>query len=136
MGMRSRIASVVLGVVLALGPALTAAGDPGKLALSIPVPAEQTGTLYVELDRGRVDVVPHDASEVRIEAQARGLGASSVHFQLRQDGNDVVLTGRGEEWLAWMQSGPSVRVRAWVPRRYTVEISTTIPTSSTRNITP
>jgi hypothetical protein len=83
--------------------------------------------LYVSLDRGQVDVLPHDASEVRIACRARGLGASSVHFEARAAGNDVVLTGRSEEWLAFMTAGPRVEVRVWVPRDYAVQVRTEIP---------
>lgn len=104
-------------------------GDPGELTQRIPV--SDGGTLYVELDHGRVDVLAHDASEVRIEARARGLGASAVHFDLRAAGNDVVLTGIHEDWLEWMSTTPTVRVRAWVPRDYQVQVSTTVPAATT-----
>ncbi len=121
--------------------AAPAGADPGELTERIPV--SDGGTLIVELDHGRVDVLAHDASEVRIEARARGLGASAVHFDLRATGNDVVLTGSREAWLDWMSTTPTVEVRAWVPRDYQVQVSTAVPAaathpapaaSSTRNI--
>jgi len=103
--------------------------DPGELSQRIPV--SDGGTLYVELDHGRVDVLAHDASEVRIEARARGLGASDVHFDVRTAGNDVVLTGSHEDWLEWMSTTPTIRVRAWVPRDYQVQVSTAVPPATT-----
>jgi len=108
---------------VAAAPAAAGEGD-GDLVRSLP--AASGGTLFVDLDRGRVDVFAHDAPEVRIEARARGIGASSVHFELRADGDDLILVGRGEDWLAWMASAPSVRVRAWVPREYGVQVRTEV----------
>lgn len=82
------------------------------------------GTLRVALERGSVDVLCHDSDAVRVEALVRGLGASSVHFDLAPDGRDVVLTGDADEWLAWVRSGPTIRVRVWVPRLYAVDVRT------------
>jgi hypothetical protein len=60
---------------------------------------------------------------VRIEAQARGVGASGVHFDAHADGRDVVLTGRAEPWVAFLRSTPRVRVRAFVPAAWTVDLA-------------
>lgn len=118
----SSIAALLLGALLAAAaPAVAGEGD-----LVRSVPAASGGTLYVDLDRGRVDVLAHDEPVVRIEAQARGLGASSIHFELRAEGEDLILTGRGEDWLAWMATSPSVRVRAWIPRSYGVQVRTEV----------
>ena len=88
------------------------------------VPAGVHDTLRIELERGDVDVITYDADEVRLEARARGLGASAVHFRLRQDGRRLVLEGRAEKWLRWLGVGPRVSVRAWVPRRLVVDVET------------
>ena len=66
----------------------------------------------------------HDATEIRIQARARGLGASSVHFSVDTRGRDVTLTGSHEAWIDWMTVGPTVSVRAWVPRECAVEVRT------------
>lgn len=102
--------AAVLGLALLL-PLAASAED---LVRSFPVlgPA----TLHIRLDAGRVELVVHDADTVRIEARARGLGASSVRFEARSEGRDVVVRSTAEPWVAWMRSGPSVRVRAWIPR--------------------
>lgn len=125
---------VVLGLTAGLFLAGPATAQPAALAERIPVHA--AGTLYVSLDRGHVDVLSHDAAEVRIECRARGLGASSFHFDVRTEGSDVVLTGRGEEWLAFMTAGPSVEVRAWIPRDYAVQVQTGIAPVASAQLGP
>jgi hypothetical protein len=80
--------------------------------------------LRIELARGDVDVFTHDAPEVRIEARARGLGASGVEFLLTREPGEIVLRSRGERWHEWLASGPSVTVRAWVPRRFGLAVQT------------
>jgi hypothetical protein len=81
------------------------------------------GRLRIALDFGQVDVVPSDADELRIEARAHGVGASGVHFDARAEGRDVVLTGRAEPWIAWLSSTPRVRVRAFVPAAWAVDLA-------------
>jgi hypothetical protein len=110
------------GVVLLL---FLLAGEPaGAAGFLRELPVEPDGTLRIALDRGNVDVLSHDADAVRVEAQSRGVGASSVHFDLVPAGGELVLTGASDEWLSLLRSGPTVRVRAWVPRRYAVDVRT------------
>jgi len=118
---RFRRLCLVLLCAVASWLAPTAAGA-GDLAERIPVAAG--GTLKVELDRGSVEIHSHDAAEIRIRARARGLGASSVHFSIDTRGKDVTLTGSHEAWTDWMTVGPTVSVRAWVPRERAVEVRT------------
>jgi hypothetical protein len=88
------------------------------------VPVEPGGTLYVHLDRGSVEVSSHDASEVRIEASSRGWGSGMVLFSLEKEGNDVQLDGDVDGFLPLLFGGARIRVQAWVPRSYSVEIQT------------
>ncbi len=89
------------------------------------VPAGLHDTLRIELERGDVDVITYETDEVRLEARAWGLGASAVHFRLREDGRRLVLESRAERWLRWLSAGPRVSVRAWVPRRLVLDVETT-----------
>ena len=89
------------------------------------VPAGLHDTLSIELERGDVDVITYEADEVRFEARARGLGASAVHFRLREDGRRLVLESRAEKWLLWLDAGPRVSVRVWMPRRLVLDVETT-----------
>jgi hypothetical protein len=82
------------------------------------------GTLFVELQRGRVEVQSHDASEVRIRARARGWASWSFEFDLSVDGNDVALTGESFAWGIWPFGGLKVTVRVWVPRQYSIDVRT------------
>jgi hypothetical protein len=102
-----------------LTPAVAGAGD-----LTEHIPVAAGGSLKVELDRGSVAIHSHDAAEIHIQARARGLGASSVHFSVDTRGRDVTLTGSHEAWVDWMTVGPLVSVRAWVPRECAVEVRT------------
>jgi hypothetical protein len=111
--------ALLLGIltVLLLG---TPRAHAGELERSFP--ASEPGRVRIALDFGRVEVVPAQAEEVRIEAQARGVGASGVHFDARTEGGDVVLTGRAEPWVTWLQSAPRVHVRAFVPETWLVDL--------------
>ena len=80
--------------------------------------------LRIELARGDVDVFTHDAAEVRIEARARGLGASGVEFFVTREPGEIVLRSRAERWLEWLGNGPHVTVRAWVPRHLGLAVET------------
>jgi hypothetical protein len=109
---------MLLLALLAL-PALARA-DGLERSVAI-VPGER---LRIELARGDVDVFTHDAPEVRIEARARGLGASGVEFLLTREAGEIVLRSRAERWLDWLASGPRVSVRAWVPRHCGLAVET------------
>jgi hypothetical protein len=111
---------LLLALLPLLGPAPAAAE---ALAQSIPVaPGER---LRIELARGDVDVFTHESREIRLEASARGLGASGVAFLVTHEGREIVLRSRAERWLDYLASGPRVRVRAWVPRHLGLAVETT-----------
>jgi hypothetical protein len=112
--------ALLMGIlaVLLLG---TPRAHADELAQSFP--ASEPGRVRIALDFGHVEVVPAQAGEVRIEAESRGVGASGVHFDARSEGADVVLTGRAEPWVAWLQSGPRVHVRAFVPETWVVDLA-------------
>lgn len=112
---------VLLAVLVVSG--LAFAGAAAAEGLDRSFPANEGGRLRIALDFGQVDVVPVEAEEVRIEAQARGVGASGVHFDARSEGGDVVLTGRAEPWVGFLRSSPRVRVRAFVPAAWSVDLA-------------
>src|SRR5262245_19161325 len=109
------IVSFLLGITLAF--ALGVRADE----LQTSFPAAESGRLRLALDYGQVQVVQVEGDEVRIEARARGVGASGVHFDARSEGGDVVLTTRAEPWVTWLQSLPRIQVRAFVPAGWSVE---------------
>jgi hypothetical protein len=115
-----RLVGPIAGIVTALmlAPAAAAEGFSRELALT------PGSTLRVALDRGSVDVLAHDAGAVRVDALARGVGASSIHFDLVTDGEDLVLTGASDAWLAFLQSGPTVQVTVRLPRPCGVDVRT------------
>lgn len=88
------------------------------------VPVDPGGTLFVDLDRGAVEVLSHDAHEVYIQAEARGWAAGMVHFALAHTGNDVEFDGSVDGWFPNLLGQPRIEVRAWVPREYSVEVET------------
>ncbi len=88
------------------------------------VPVEPGGTLFIEVDRGEVSVTSHDANEVTVEASGRGWASGMCVFTLTRDGRDVLLEGDIDGWLPSLFGGARIEVRAWVPRRYSVEIHT------------
>lgn len=88
------------------------------------VPVEPGGTLWVDLDVGSVDVESHDADAVEVDAAARGGEPGVVEFRLERSGNDVVVEADVDHWLRKVIFGVRVRVRARVPRRYSVDVRT------------
>lgn len=107
--------------LLSLLFALIALASPARAeGLSQTLPVAGPGRLVIELDRGSVEVVAHHEPNVRVSAEAHGLGASSVHFEVVRDGRDVVLRARTEAWLDWLSSGPSLSVHVWVPASFEV----------------
>jgi DUF4097 and DUF4098 domain-containing protein YvlB len=84
------------------------------------LPVQPGGTLYVRSERGTVDVRSHDGDEVRVEAEARGRRAEQVRFVLEQSGDDVRFEARVSGWLTGLFGSLDVRVRLWVPRRYSL----------------
>jgi DUF4097 and DUF4098 domain-containing protein YvlB len=88
------------------------------------LPVEPGGTLFVRSARGDVDVRSHDTDEVRIEAEARGRRAQQVRFHVERSGNDVRFEVRTDGWLVGLFGSLGVRVRIWLPRRYSLVLRT------------
>lgn len=86
------------------------------------LPVEPGGTLFVRTARATVDVRSHEVNEVRVEAEARGRRAEQVRFLLDQSGNDVHFEVRIEGWLTGLLGALDVRVRLWVPKRYSLAL--------------
>jgi len=86
--------------------------------------AAGASSLRIQLDNGSVDVTTHDGQRIRLEASARGVGASGVRFSVDRSGGEIVLRRVSEPWLAWLRSGPRVHVRALVPRGLRLEVET------------
>jgi hypothetical protein len=115
--MRFRLALLSL-----LGLALAApAARGGELDRSFEAAAG--GRLVIALAFGSVAVRTHHEQSVRIAAVSRGVGASSVRFDAYAEGADVFFRGTAEPWIAWLHSAPGVRVEAWVPVGYRVELA-------------
>jgi len=113
-----RIASLLAPLALAVGLAVSA--EAGKLDRTFPAAGAEIVT--IALDFGSVAVLTHESDQIRLEAVSRGVGASSIHFDARAEGHEVVLTGAAEPWVAWLATAPGVRVQAWVPRNTAVTI--------------
>jgi hypothetical protein len=88
------------------------------------IPVEPGGTLYVDLDRGSVEVGSHDAPEVHIQASARGWSAGMVLFSVEKVGGDVQLDGSVDHWMPVLLGRPRIEVRCMVPRDFNVEVET------------
>jgi len=120
---------VKLGLAIAL--ALVAC-SPEELSSSLDqrIPAKLGGLLQVDLDLGEetrpervvLEVRSHDADEVWAVADVSGPGASSVSFRLEHDDAGVRLYGRAGGLLSWLFGGPSVQLRVFVPRDFSVDL--------------
>ena len=106
-----------------IGVLLAAPAVGGDFEGAIPV--EREDKLRIALERGDVSVVTHELETLRLEARARGSGASAIHFEVREDAAGWVFESRAEPWLRWLSTGPCVNVRVWVPHEVALEIETT-----------
>lgn len=110
------------GLLLWIGCLLGIAGPALAGELDRTFPASPEGTLVIASELGSVDLITHDRPEVRIEAISRGVGASGVRFATHSVGDAIVLEAESEPWLELMRSIPGVRIRAWVPVDFPVEL--------------
>jgi hypothetical protein len=102
-------------------PRIWASG--GRICESLP--CEPGGTLFVDLDRGSIEVSSHPRSEVRIETEVSGFASHLVHFTVETEGIDVWLDGALEGWLPLVFGvGTRIHVRCWVPDEYAVDART------------
>ncbi len=88
------------------------------------VPVEPGGRLFINADRGSLDVRSHDLHEVRIEAEARGWRAGLVTFWLERDDNDVYVDASIDRFLPRLFGAAHISIRAWVPRSYSLDAET------------
>jgi len=109
----------LLPLLLLLAP-LSASAD--ELVREFDVAAG--GRLQIALATGNVEVVAHDGDRVRLEATARGVGASGVRFEVQRSDDTLILESHRDAWLGWLRTGPRVHVRAWVPRDLSLDIET------------
>jgi hypothetical protein len=86
--------------------------------------------LQVDLDLGEearpervaLEVRSHDADEVWAVADVSGPGAAGVSFRLERDDTGVRVYGRAGGLLSWLFGGPSVQLRVFVPREFSVDL--------------
>jgi hypothetical protein len=99
---------------------LALAAPAGAEEFTQSIPVARPGRLRIELDRGSIDILTHPDPSVQVRAEARGLGASSVDFEIVREGDDVVLRARTEEWIEWLSSGPRLSVLVFIPPYFEV----------------
>ena len=123
----ARIRSVARAATL-LACGLLASSAPAAVAgerIEREIPVAPGGTLVIELDRGHIEVETHERTDrLRLEVEARGLGASSVDFEVDRRGDVITLRGTQEDWLEYTTVPPRIAVRAWVPAAFAVKLAT------------
>ncbi len=120
-----------LGLAIGLALALLGCG-PGELSSSLDqrFPATPGGLLQVDLDLGdearadrvTLEVRSHEADEVWAVADVSGPGASAVSFRVEHGADGVRVYGRAGGLLSWLFGGPSVQIRVFVPREFSVDV--------------
>ena len=113
---------------LLLSAALPACAPSEEVNERIQV--EPGGRLEVDLDLGdglrpdpgSLEVLAHDADEVRIFAQANGWGASGVRIRVDATERGVRVFGRVEGAFAWLFGGPRIAVSIRVPREFGLDL--------------
>ncbi len=120
-----------LTAILALAVLLPAAARGEDLDERIP--AKPGGLLQVDLDFGdeipsdqvSLQVLSHDADQVWVSAEKRGWGTSDVKLTLDSDERGVRLYGSVSGLFTMAFGGPSVWVRVWVPREFSLDLRST-----------
>lgn len=119
---------VAMVALLALVPGPARADD-----LDQRVYVKPGGQLQVDLDLGEeitpeqasLQVISHDADQVWVKAETLGWGASDVKFRMDQDERAVRVYGSVSGLFTMVFGGPSIRVRVWVPRDFSVDLRAT-----------
>jgi hypothetical protein len=109
--------ALVLGLAL-----LASSAAAGDLVHEFAVPPDRN--LRIALDEGNIEVVTHDRERVRVEVSARGVGANAIRFRASEQGGRLLIESEPEPWLRWLRRGPSIHVRAFVPRGLQLELAT------------
>lgn len=104
--------AVLLGLV---------SGAAGAKDFDERIEVEPGGRLRAELEGGSVEVESHGDDEVRVEAQASGLGVRGAGFELSRRGDEVHLKTNIGGVLGWLGS-QRVRVRIRVPEEFSLDI--------------
>ncbi len=86
------------------------------------VEARSGGRLRVDLDAGSLEIEGHDEPVVRVDAQASGMGARNVDFELEGEGGEVRLSSDRSGFALF--GGAQVRVRVRVPHRFSLDVRT------------
>ena len=119
---------VAMLALFTLVPALAPADDMDQRVYVKP-----GGSLQVDLDLGEeiepewasLQVISHDADQVWVKAETLGWGASDVKFRLDQDERAVRVYGSVSGLFTMLFGGPTIRVRVWVPRNFSVDLRST-----------
>lgn len=108
-----------LAKVIVFGFALlpvAAGADDFEETLSVPF----GGTLHIDLPGGSIDVDTHDEPRIEIDADITG----GMELEIRQDGNEVTVTGHARGGLfSFLQFG-RIRVHARVPEEFHLDLET------------
>jgi hypothetical protein len=88
------------------------------------VPAVPGGTLRVDLQRGSVRVESHDSQDVRLVVEIEGWGVGEAEVSVESRGGDVAVELHLNSWLPGFLVFPGVKVRAWIPSQYSLEVRT------------
>lgn len=118
--------ALVLALLVALVVAPASAEAQG---LDSRIQVKPGGLLQVDLDLGEegradrvlLDIRSHAADEVYAVADLSGLGSSTVRFRVEPEANGVRLYGRSGGIMSWLFGGPSLTVRVWVPREFSID---------------
>lgn len=118
-----------LCVVLALALAACGPAD-GPSALDQRIAARPGRLLQVDVDLGEetrpdrvaLEVRSHDADEVWAVADVSGPGSGTVTFRLEHGEEGVRLYARAGGLGSWLFGGPSVQLRVFVPREFSVDL--------------
>jgi hypothetical protein len=97
------------------------------------VAADPGGRLEVDLDLGEglrpdpgsLEITSREADEVTIVAESSGWGSNGVRFRIAREGDAVRVDGGVQGALSWLFGGPHLRVRIWVPRRFSADVRCT-----------
>lgn len=122
--MRIRLMAVLALALAACGP------GESQSALDQRVAVRPGALLQVDVDLGEetrpdrvaLEVRSHDADEVWAVADVSGPGSGSVSFRVEHGDAGVRLYARAGGLGSWLFGGPSVQLRVFVPREFSVDL--------------
>jgi len=120
----NKINAVVSFALGCLFVSAVAWANPHLLERSFDV--EPGGTLYIDSDSGKIEIVSHRENSLEVEIVTGGRDADEFEFSFEHEGSDVTIKGKKKSsWSSnWLNFGSTIKYLVKVPSSYNLDLKT------------